>query len=296
MTRQQGEDNEMLHRSLGSSRISPTAHYTSYVWVRNGLSHKAFSTWQGRVLYNMLRPANTVHQWAATHPNLEMLLLARHHLIDERLDHWILHKGVRQIFEIAAGLSARGWRMTKRYPELLYVEGDLPEMSQYKHDLLAQHGLGSPHLQNTTLDALQEQGPYAMTEVAQQVLRPDAPVAVVTEGLMTYFPIEQVQEMWCRIASMMRAQGGGVYLCSFQIRSEARHSMEAQAFQQILSMFVKGGVYFHFESEEEAVIALERAGFDRAVVHTPPSGLQLRPYLQRGHMVRIIEAIVEPGE
>ena len=41
----------------GSNAISPTAHYTGYVWARNGLSHPALSTREGEVLFASLQPA-----------------------------------------------------------------------------------------------------------------------------------------------------------------------------------------------------------------------------------------------
>ena len=41
-----------------SETISPTAHYTGYVWYANGLSHPAFATREGRLFYEALRPAN----------------------------------------------------------------------------------------------------------------------------------------------------------------------------------------------------------------------------------------------
>ncbi len=37
-----------------SETISPTAHYTGYVWARNGLSHPEFETIEGRVLFETL--------------------------------------------------------------------------------------------------------------------------------------------------------------------------------------------------------------------------------------------------
>ena len=40
----------------GSDTISPTAHYTGYVWARNGLSHPALVTAEGRRLYSALAP------------------------------------------------------------------------------------------------------------------------------------------------------------------------------------------------------------------------------------------------
>jgi len=35
--------------------ISPTAHYTGYVWFAHGQSHEAFATRTGRLMYQALR-------------------------------------------------------------------------------------------------------------------------------------------------------------------------------------------------------------------------------------------------
>ncbi|MEI8259792.1 MAG: NTP transferase domain-containing protein, partial [Deltaproteobacteria bacterium] len=45
-----------------SARISPTAHYTSYVWFRNGLSHPALVSPAGRALHLLLRPLNVAYE------------------------------------------------------------------------------------------------------------------------------------------------------------------------------------------------------------------------------------------
>src|SRR5207244_1141251 len=39
-------------------RISPTAQYTSYVWFRNGLSHAALASREGRFYYRAFWPLN----------------------------------------------------------------------------------------------------------------------------------------------------------------------------------------------------------------------------------------------
>src|SRR5207302_638753 len=43
------------HRMSPSETISPTAHYTGYVWARNGLSHPRLETLEGRVMFESLR-------------------------------------------------------------------------------------------------------------------------------------------------------------------------------------------------------------------------------------------------
>src|SRR6188768_837533 len=120
--------------------ISPTAHYTGYVWFANGQSHEAFATRGGRLMYRTLRTFGAVLHHAGL-PTLEGMLLARHRLIDLRLSQAIDAGEISQVIEVAAGLSPRGWRFRKRYGDrITYVEADLPGMIARKRDVLAQLG------------------------------------------------------------------------------------------------------------------------------------------------------------
>jgi hypothetical protein len=125
--------------SRGSDAISPTAHYTGRVWLRNGLSDPAFATWEGQVLYAATAPLLAAAKLAGA-PTLEAFLLARHHLIDEILTEGIEDGSISQIVEIAAGLSPRGLRFTREHPDITYVEADLPGMAERKRAALAAAG------------------------------------------------------------------------------------------------------------------------------------------------------------
>src|SRR5687767_14536069 len=94
--------------------ISPTAHYTGYVWFAHGQSHEAFATRGGRFMYRALRAPNVALHYAGL-PTLEGMLLARHRLIDLRLSQAIDAGEISQVIEVAAGLSPRGWRFRNRY-------------------------------------------------------------------------------------------------------------------------------------------------------------------------------------
>src|SRR5215218_1359539 len=96
------------------SPISPTAHYTGAVWASNGLSHPAFHSAAGGLMYNAMRLPMAITK-ALGGTKLEELLLARHRLLDRRLERAIESGEVSQVIEIAAGLSARGWRFSRRY-------------------------------------------------------------------------------------------------------------------------------------------------------------------------------------
>jgi len=55
----------------GSDAISPTAHYTGYVWARNGLSHPELETREGRLLFESLHPVMAVSR-ALGGPSLDL--------------------------------------------------------------------------------------------------------------------------------------------------------------------------------------------------------------------------------
>src|SRR5687768_13428848 len=94
--------------------ISPTAHYTGYVWFAHGHSHEAFATRTGRLMYLALRGPGVIGRVAGL-PTLEGMLLARHRLIDLRLTQAIEAGEISQVVEVAAGLSPRGWRFARTY-------------------------------------------------------------------------------------------------------------------------------------------------------------------------------------
>src|SRR5437588_11176483 len=96
-----------------SSPISPTAHYTGHVWARNGLSHPALDTLEGRIMFDSLQPAMLMGRLLGR-GSLESYLLARDRAIDRLLERAIEQHDVSQVIEVAAGLSARGWRFVQR--------------------------------------------------------------------------------------------------------------------------------------------------------------------------------------
>jgi O-methyltransferase involved in polyketide biosynthesis len=268
----------------GSESISPTAHYTGYVWARNGLSHPALRTTEGRVLYESLRPL-TVAGSAILGVSLEGYLLARHRAIDAALTRAIEAGAVSHVIEVAAGLSPRGWRFTNTYGErITYVETDLPGMAARKREALDQIGsLGERH-RVVELDALAEEGPTSLREVAG-TLDPDVGLAIITEGLLNYLRHDHVLGIWERFASTLKSFPHGLYLSDLHL-SDVQPAY-AQAFRTALSGFVRGRVTLHFGSERQVREQLLQCGFD-AVELRRASDLQGAG--RGGELVHIIEA------
>ena len=248
----------------GSDAVSPTAHYTGQVWVRNGLSHPELATWEGRVLFDALRPAMTASH-AVGGATLEGLLLARHRVIDRLLEEAIEDGSVSQVIEAACGMSPRGWRFAERYGSAIaYVEADLPQMARRKRDALERIGsLGERH-RVEEVDLLRDEGPGSLAALAAR-LDPGGGVALITEGLLTYFDDADVRAMWRRFADALAGFPRGRYFADFRLAGAS--GTTDRVFGAVLSAFVRGAVHTHFADEDEAVAALRDAGFSDARIH-----------------------------
>lgn len=256
--------------------ISPTAHYTGYVWFAHGHSHEAFATTKGRVMYRALRAPNAAAQ-ALGLPTLEGMLLARHRLIDLRLTEAIEAGEISQVIEIAAGLSPRGWRFTRRFPELTYLEADLPHMVEHKRSLLVRAGASHAVV---PLDALAD----AALDDLVATLDPTRGTAIVTEGLVNYFDRDTVAGMWRRFARALARFRRGVYYSDVMLR-DTNNDLLTNTFASLLSVFVRGKVHVHDGVDD----ALREAGFAATLLDPRDFFTDVdRPGAAK---VRIIEAV-----
>jgi O-methyltransferase involved in polyketide biosynthesis len=219
-------------------------------------------------------------------PHLDAMLLARHHAIDTLLERAIVAGEVTQVIEIAAGLSPRGWRFSSRHgADLAYIETDLPGMARRKQDLLdGAHLLGPGH-RVRTLDAFAADGPDSLAALADE-LDPDQGTAVITEGLINYFPLPDVLSLWDAIAGTLHRFPRGLYLSDLHLdRAPGAVTAAAKTFMKAV---VRGDVYLHFDDEASAVRALRDAGFDGVELLLPSSfeGVETTSGIDRNHIVR----------
>lgn len=271
--------------SRTDAAISPTALYTGTVWRRNGLSHPAFATFAGTALWTGLVGPRRVASLLGA-PDLDTLLLARHHSIDTLLEQAIESGEISQVVEIAAGLSPRGWRFASRYgSDLTYIETDLPDMSRRKEDLLTRADLMGPGHRVRVLDAFAPTGPNSLDALADE-LDPDRGTAVITEGLINYFPMTHVVTLWNSVGSTLHRFPRGLYLSDLHL-DQAPGAVTATA-KFLITAFVRGNVYLHFDTEQDAIDALRKAGFDGAELLLPSSfeGITPAAGIDRNHIVR----------
>jgi O-methyltransferase involved in polyketide biosynthesis len=279
------------HRG-GSTRISPTAHFTGHVWYRNGLGDPALRTRAGQLLVAAFSPIDRAARLAGG-PALEDVLLGRHRAIDERLELAIERGEAPQVLEVAAGLSPRGLRFTRRHGQrLFYIEGDLPAMARRKRQALARtdEPAGSHHLV-VDIDALAEDAPNSLDSVATRFFDPSRGLVVITEGLLNYFDRATVEALWARIARVLARFPHGLYLSDLHLGEDLDRVRGARAFVALLSVFARGRVHFHYADSGQAGRALLAAGFAEARFF--PAGLA-RPGSGAPPPVRILEARTAP--
>jgi O-methyltransferase involved in polyketide biosynthesis len=269
----------------GSEAISPTAHYTGYVWARNGLSHPELETTEGRLLFESLRPTMAITGLLSGYA-LEPYLLARHRAIDALLEQAIERGEVSQVVEVAAGLSPRGWRFVERHPHLVYVEADLPDMAERKRRALERMGSLSDRHRVEVLDALRDDGPDSLSALAGELDRAQG-LAIITEGLLGYLGHEAVDGAWRRFARTLTEFESGVYISDLHLGDV--QNLMIRGFRVALSVFVRGRVHLHFQSAVEAQDALRDAGFTRASV-LPASEIAEVPSGPGGALAHILEA------
>jgi len=274
-----------------SARISPTAHYTGQVWLRAGLSDPAFATREGARLFRLVAPLNAGSRVLGG-PTLEGMLLARHRLIDHLLERAIADGSVGQVIEVASGLSPRGWRMSRKHPELRYVEADLPGMAARKRAVLTRAAPVGPGHEVVDVDALADDGPTSIGAIAAR-LDPTRGTALITEGLINYFPGETAAKMWRRFAAALRRFPTGLYLADLYLAEDSR-DFGTTLFRAALGTFVRGGVYMDFADEAQARRELQIAGFASAALHRPAEFPELGPVDDPGaRRVRIIRSLRE---
>lgn len=282
----------MPERSRASSaHISPSAHYTGYVWYRHHLAEPAFVTAFGRFVHKLLWPVT----WGARAGfglDIEAFLLQRHLQIDAQLTEAIEQQGVRQVVEIACGLSPRGRRFCSRYPYLRYLEADLPAMAARKRLLLHGEGWLDGRHQVRAVDILAERGNQRLSALFAGLDRTQ-PVVVITEGLVNYFPLTLIEGFWSRLANELGEFPAATYLTELypDLREHPRYR-QLRWGVDLIGRLTRGSYPLHYRNHDEIVAGFRRCGFAQVQVLDPSadaSRLGLAPSRLPG-LVRVIQA------
>ncbi len=277
---------------LDTSSISFTALYTGHVWTANGLSAPAFRTRMGSVFYHALAPFELVGG-KLVGGNIRTFLLQRHHLIDHLVEKAIEEEGVTQILEIACGLSPRGYRFCQRYPQLTYVEADLPDMADRKQQLLARTGSLSAQHQAVPLNVFARDTDDALENVVRDHFDRSKPLLVITEGLVNYFDLPTIDGFWQRLRHVLAEHPTGIYLTdNYPLLDDHPFHRTMQTLRGLLGTVSRSRVSFHFGSDNQAQQHFTSLGYGQVTVHNPRDFYRLLPMPRSRGMpfVRVIEA------
>ncbi len=284
---------------MDSTGISFTALFTGHVWYENGMSARFFTSPKGRLLHQSMQPVEKAGQ-RLLGTTLQDMLLQRHHIIDHRIDWLVKHEGVSQILEIACGYSPRGYKLSRKYPQLKYVEADLPHMAQRKRTLLQLHrGFGPDH-QVVGCDVFDSGPPHGLDYIMNEVLDPSRPTLIVTEGLVNYFRLEDISQVWRRIAELGRVFPKAWYITDLVPTPNRTWKPAVQLATRMLSLATRASVNLHFNGRSQIEQGLQRCGFEQVSVHRPE---QFRdelpiPLGDASHkptsVVRVVECRIHP--
>lgn len=274
-----------------TSRISVSAHYTGYIWFKNDMSHAGFVTPMGRTAYWALRPVNSFLQLMVG-ASIDTFLLQRHIVLDHLVTQAIEKEGYEQIVELAAGLSSRGYLIKQKYPQVKYIEGDLPGMSSRKAQLLDETGRAEGHI-TVPCNILDEAGEQSI-EHLMSTLDKTKKTLVITEGLVNYFELPVIRRVWSRLATELKQFPEGRYITEVYPELKDHPSFPyVRMAQKIVGFFTRGEYPLHYGSDLAMQKGFEQDGYQKVRVSEPEAfyGTLDMPVSQRRSLVRIVEAI-----
>lgn len=253
--------------SKSSSRLSLSAHYTSYVWLKHGLSYPQLSTLSGRLIHLLLSPINGFFKLKGG-ANIDTFLLQRHKIINHELKKLIEEKGVTQVLELGSGLSPRGLYMASAYPHIQYVETDLEDMIKHKAQRLKK--LNPPS--NLNLKACSFIAFNNQPSIADRLeeLSPNQPTVIVSEGLINYFSTEDFNQALKNISAALKPFKASHYLSDLYPDDINHPSYKYLKMAQSLVSKLTGNTWFlHYQNNDEIAKAFKEAGFLSTQVINP---------------------------
>ncbi|MCE3236246.1 MAG: hypothetical protein K0Q50_2426 [Vampirovibrio sp.] len=140
----------------------------------------------------------------------------------------IRKSGIKQVLELASGLSLRGLAMTQD-PEIRYTETDLAGLTNEKHSLVSTlrehyHLEDQGNYDLTVANALD----LAQLQAATRTFVSKQPIAIITEGLIQYLSVEELETLARNIQSLLMTYGGLWITPDFSLKEDANNTSEQQ--------------------------------------------------------------------
>ncbi len=255
------------HMDTNKDNVAVSALYTAGTWRWAGFAAADVVTPQDAdPVFRLVNAYMRFYRWLNPRTfSLRHQLLHRHAAID----HLLAGSGCQRVIEVASGFSPRGVSFSAD-PAREYIEIDLPDMVAAKRRQLEASEAGRVALQRgnfslragdmTCLDFVAEFAGTASADAADS-----QPTAVISEGLMMYFPREQQLAIWRSVAALVIATGG-VYLFDYIPLSEEPPRSWLGRLLHVLRVRVLGirGDFAYDQRDRDAVAAdLRACGFAR---------------------------------
>ncbi len=245
-----------------------TAVYTAQVARWGGLpGAELFDLPAGRIVFwltNLVtEAARLLHRDAAP---LAPSILHRQACIDELLR----RAGVERLLELACGLSRRGiaWTDAPGGQVVQVVQVDLPPMIAFREELLSRTEAGRAALARPGLKVVAAD----VAEVDLDAIAPPGPaLAVVAEGLCMYLDAAAQRRLWARVATLLHARGGGLFVFDLVPGPEQpRLGRVGRVLSWLLARFTAGRGMEQDDRDRAGILSeLAAAGFDDASCLVP---------------------------
>ncbi len=185
--------------------LGVTALYTSQAWIRGGLPEASlFDTAAGRAVYWATTGIYETARWLR--PGMTPILagLLHRHLM---IDHLLADHAPGQVLELAAGLSARGARVSAG--PIQYTEVDLPPVIDAKEKLLQRSQQGRAVAARPNLKRVA--GDVTRMDLGG-LLDPSLRSFVIAEGLHMYLDVATQRRLWRSVAEGLGRGAGGTFV------------------------------------------------------------------------------------
>ncbi len=290
--------------------ISPTAIPTLEVYARCGIPLASTLLRQLRpdeqetLTTTVVTPRGSIA--AEMHPTLEQ----RYRTTDGAVRHFLRHRAIATVLEVASGMSPRGLAIVRDFPASL-IETDIPkDFPNHKSGLCEKvkliegiETLGSHHFLG--LNAVTMEG---FPEVSQ-LLPHDEPIILTNEGLISYLTKQDRDTYISNLKGIMASRPGSVWITADfspmieQFYSDIIQISPGYAVQHAAlkaSFMEKLGIdlgEINFPGEQEALFFCERHGFKvtkmggQELGFSPVSG-NLLPPDKRKKLLDVIERAI----
>lgn len=174
---------------------------------------------------------------------------------------WIITKSkVKNVLEIAAGLSPRGLNMAKN-KKIHYVETDLADMMGFKkkiaQKILKRKGVKRDNLHFLVVDALDGKKLLKAASIFKA-----GPVAVINEGLLRYLSLIEKEILAKNIHAILKKYGGFWATPDIRLKSDIRDVKRSLEISKRHSKVTGTDIFENmFLDMEDAISFFNRMGF-----------------------------------